>query len=65
MLLIYIIYTLSLLLALCVLFMTASSFTALFFGEKSIDIDKLAHNDQLSHIQSFLAQRFQLVHSIL
>ncbi|MDF1828289.1 MAG: hypothetical protein P1U39_08435 [Legionellaceae bacterium] len=45
--------TLSLFLVLDVLLLAVSSFTALFFGEKSIDTYKLAHHDQLSHIQRF------------
>ncbi|NCT57356.1 MAG: hypothetical protein GW760_06590 [Legionella sp.] len=52
--------TLSLFLVLDVLLLAASSFIALFFGEKSIDTYKLAHDHQLRHIQSFFGPPLSL-----
>lgn len=45
--------SISLFLALDVLLLVVSSFTALFFGEKSVDTYKLAHDYQLNNIRNF------------
>tara|TARA_R110002126_G_scaffold273866_1_gene418543 strand:+ start:66114 stop:66743 length:630 start_codon:yes stop_codon:yes gene_type:complete len=47
-------------LALDVLLLAVSSFTALFFGEKSVDTYRLAHDCQLKSIQSFFGPESSL-----